>query len=321
MNKTNSLLAHPPQDIKPARPKLLIYGPPGVGKTWFATAFPAVYFVDTEGGATRPHYAARLRDGNGAYMGPEESANDLRVITDQVKLLATTTHPYKTIVVDSITKPFMTAVSQEAERLGDKNVFGADKKPAISAMRRLVAQIQRLPMNVVFIAHEITEWGLDNNGVRTEIGKAPDVWQKLLYELDLTLLAQKRGNSRVAIVKKSRLEGFPEGECFPLDFAEFAHRYGKEIISDRVTPLAIAKPEVVAEIKRMITLLQISDEQVDRWLDRCNADCLEEITQQQSETLARELSKRLLDQMPKPIHEAVPVAQSTAEQPTRQKGK
>ncbi len=65
-------------------------------------------------------------------------------------------------------------------------------------------------MNVWFIAHEITEWGNDVKGNRTEIGKIADVWDKLIYELDLTVRVLKQGPDRVGIVTKSRLEGFPD---------------------------------------------------------------------------------------------------------------
>lgn len=120
-------------------------------------------------------------------MGPEDGANDFEVIISQIKALATEKHSFKTLVIDSITKPFLSAIASEGERLGDRNAFGADKKPAIQYMRRIISAVHRLDMNVIFVAHEKSEWGQDQSGQRVEIGKIPDTYDKLIYELDLAL--------------------------------------------------------------------------------------------------------------------------------------
>jgi hypothetical protein len=217
-----------PKTAEPSKPKVLIFGKPGVGKTWTAIDFPAVYYIDSEGGADLEHYTDKLVKAGGVYMGPADGANDFAVLIDQVKALATEKHTYRTLVIDSISKVFNTAVAIEADRLGDKNAFGADKKPAIAAMRQLVAWLQRLDMNVVLIAHEKVEWGQNNNGERVEVGQTFDCWDKLEYELHLALRILKQGKSRKAFVRKSRLTGFPEGEMFAWEYDTFADRYGRE---------------------------------------------------------------------------------------------
>ena len=216
--KASKLKARAPEETKPGKSKILIYGPSGVGKTWFGLSFPRPYYFDTEQGADLKHYQKRLIEVGGRYMGPADGTLSFPTLIEQIQALATETHPFQTLVVDSITKLYQTCIAQEAERLGDKDAFGASKKPAIANMRRLVNWVSRLDMNVVFIAHETTEWGLVN-GNRSEIGKTPDVWDKLIYELHLTLAATKRGPERKATVRKSRLLGFPEGESFALDYA------------------------------------------------------------------------------------------------------
>ena len=109
-----------------------------------------------------------------------------------------------------ITKLFNTAVANEAERLGPKDAFGASKKPAVAFMRRLVAWINRLDMNVILISHQMDEWGVDSKGERVVIGQPFDCWNKLEYELDLAFKVTKQGNSRYGVVRKSRLMGFPD---------------------------------------------------------------------------------------------------------------
>lgn len=289
----SKLKAKDPKSVEPRKPQLVLYGASGVGKTWFSLAFPNVYYIDTEGGAERAHYMERLKASGGRYLGPEDGANDFDTIIEQVKALGTEKHSYKTLVIDSVTKPFLTAVSTEAERLGDKNAFGADKKPAIAFMRRLITAIHRLDMNVLFVAHEKSEWGMDASGARAELGKIPDTYEKLIYELDLALQVTKRGPSRNATVKKSRLVGFPEGESFALEYALFAERYGKDIIEKEVTPIALATSEQVAEIHRLVELLNISKETTDKWMEKAHAETFSEFNTEQAAKIIESLNSKL----------------------------
>lgn len=289
----SKLKAKDPLTVEPSKPKFTLYGPSGVGKTWFGLSFPNVYYIDTEGGAQRAHYMERLSKSGGKYMGPEDGALEFETVIEQFKALASEKHDFKTVEVDSISKLFNNAVATESERLGDKNAFGADKKPAIAYMRRLVAAASRLDMNVVFIAHEKAEWCVDSAGQRVEIGKVPDCWDKLIYELDLTLHAQKRGKSRVAIVRKSRLLGFPESESFDLEFDKFAERYGKDVIEKSATPIALAAPEQVTEINRLVELLKVDKETVDKWLEKASAENIAELNTNQAAKVIESLNKKL----------------------------
>lgn len=289
----SKLKAKDPKSAEPSKPKMVLFGPAGVGKTWFALAFPNVYYIAAEDGANRAHYTDRLKASGGVYLGTEDGALDFEVVIEQVKALASEKHKYKTLVIDSISKIFNEAVSKEAERLGEKNAFGADKKPAIAFMRRLVSAIARLDMNVLLIAHEKSEWGLAANGQREEIGKAPDCWEKLIYELDLAFQARKRGALREAVTKKSRLIGFPEGDAFKLDFADFSKRYGIDIIAKDATQISLADASQVAEINRLVDLLKIDPETVSKWLAKANAETFSEFSNEQASKVIESLAKKL----------------------------
>lgn len=290
---TTKLKAKSPLTVEPTKPKFVIYSASGVGKTWFGLSFPKVYYIDTEGGATRSHYMERLSKAGGQYLGVEDGSLDFEVVIGQLKALATEKHEFKTVVIDSITKLFNTAVANEAEKLGDKNAFGADKKPAIAYMRRLVAALARVDMNVILIAHERAEWGMDDKGQRVELGKVPDCWDKLIYELDLAFHCQKRGATRVATVKKSRLLGFPEGQSFPLEFSDFAERYGKEVIEKAAKQIDLAAPEQVSEITRLVELLKLEKDTTDKWLEKANAENFTEFNTEQAAKIITNLKSKI----------------------------
>ena len=282
----SNLRAKKPEEVKQGKAKGLIYARSGVGKTWFSLSFPKPYYIDTEGGADGVEYQKRLKAADGAYMGPEEGALDLKTIVDEIKALATEKHDYHTLVIDSITKVYQTCISNEAERLGDKDAFGASKKPAINLMRRLVNWCMKLDMNVWFVAHETTEWGIDpRTGQRSEIGKMPDTWEKLIYELDLGITAVRIGSQypATAIVKKSRLSGFPEGDSFPLEYSSFAERYGKDCIESDVVQLSLASEEQIKEIERLVDVLKVPAEESEKVLTKAGADEWKDLNKDQAE--------------------------------------
>lgn len=288
----SKLKAKQPALTQPGHTKGMIYAASGVGKTWFALSFPTPYYIDTEGGADLRHYQERLKQANGVYLGPSEGTLNFEFVLDQIQALATEKHQYKTLVIDSITKLYHSEIANKAESLGDKDVFGASKKPAIALMRRLVNWVDRLDMNVWFVAHETSEWGVDaKTGQRQEIGKIGDCWEKLIFELDLTLQALKQGPKRIAVVKKSRLLGFPEGERFELDYNEFATRYGKDFIEAEAKPIVLATPEQVTEIERLLSIVRIEPTVIEKWKTAASAETFAEFTEGQAAGVITHLNK------------------------------
>lgn len=289
----SKLKAKDPSLTSPGKIKMMVFSKSGIGKTWLSMDFPRPYYIDCEGGARLGHYQEKLKKANGGYLSVEDGANDFQTVLEQIQALATEKHAYQTLAIP-ITKLYQSAIASEAERLGDKDAFGASKKPAIHNMRRLVNWIQRLDMNVLFEAHETTEWGINpKSGNREEIGNQPDIWDKLIYELDLTLRLEKRGTSRVAVIRKSRLTGFPEGESFSLDYAEFGKRYGKDFIESTVAQITLAEPAQVSEIKRLLELVNVDSKDVAKILSKANAETWSELTKDQADGTIAWLKKKV----------------------------
>lgn len=283
-----------PELVEPGKTKAMIFGASGVGKTFFTLTFPRPFYIDCEGGADLKHYQERLKAAKGVYLGPEDGSLDFATVLEQMQALATEKHDYKTLIVDSITKIYQTAIANEAERLGEKDAFGASKKPAIAWMRRLVNWTMKLDMNVWFVAHEVAEWGIDpKSGQRTEVGRAPDVWDKLIYELDLTLQAVKKGPARIAIVRKSRLTGFQDADQFELDYTTFGGRYGKDFIEAPTKQITLATPAQVSEIKRLLEVVKVTEAEIEKVMTKAGAEKWEEFSDDQADKTIKWLGKKI----------------------------
>src|SRR5688500_20205246 len=92
------LKAKDPTTTEPSKPKMVIYGPSGVGKTWFAMSFPAVYYIACEPGNDRQHYMNRLKAAGGKYLGHEDGSLDVAVVIAQVTTLATDAQTFEPVV-------------------------------------------------------------------------------------------------------------------------------------------------------------------------------------------------------------------------------
>ena len=125
---TATLRAKKPELVEASKPKFLISGKSGVGKTMFALSFPKVYYIDTEGGAVRAQYKEKLIASGGAYLGKEEGSQDFQVVIDEIKTLATTKHDFNTLVIDSFSFLYNLAAAKAEEKSGSD--FGKDKKEA-----------------------------------------------------------------------------------------------------------------------------------------------------------------------------------------------
>jgi hypothetical protein len=280
--------------VEPSKPKILIYGKPGVGKTFNSLDFPSCYFIDTEGGASGSHYTDKLKAAGGVYFGPDEGSMSFSEILSEIKTLATEKHPYKTLIIDSISKIFNVELANEADRLGDKDQFGASKKKPVGYMRQLVSWLTRLDMNVILIAHEKPEWGLDSKGNRVEVGNTFDCWDKLEYELDLALNINKAGPKRTARVRKSRLLQFPDGSSFDWSYADFAAKYGKEVIERDGKQIILATEAQLAEVNSLVSTIKLPDGQIEAWLKKANVEEFKDMDSDKLDSLIKHIRSTYL---------------------------
>ena len=288
-----ALKAKAPEEVKPTKPKMLISGESGVGKTFFSLDFPMPYLFDTEGGATREQYQAKLKKSGGVYFGKEEGSQDFASVIKETKELCTTKHPYKTAIYDSFTYLYMLeAAIAELDKGSD---FGRDKKMANIPTRQLMSQLEKLDMNIILICHSKDKWerktvaGKEN---LINVGSTFDGYDKLEYILDLWIEIQKGG--KTFIVRKSRIDSLRQGDSFPLSYDKFAELYGKTVIESESVPMVLATPEQVARLVTLVEGLKVDKDTQDKWLSKCGVETFADMSSEQIQSLITHCEKLIM---------------------------
>ena len=257
-----------PESIK-KRLKALFYGSAGVGKTTAAISFPKVYLIDTEKGAENDQYTNILQRSGGVVF----QTSDFDELMKEVKSLLTEKHEYKTLVIDPLTTLYNDLLDKSALKNGTD--FGKHYSEANKKIKHLLNLLLRLDMNVIITSHAKNEYG-QNMSV---LGQTFDCYKKLDYLFDLVFEIQKRGKERIGIVKKSRIETFPDCEQFPFSYAEIAKRYGKDVLERDAVAEKLASKEQVEHLKYLVDLFKEPIDIVQKWLDKANAESFDEMNE------------------------------------------
>jgi hypothetical protein len=268
-----ALRAVQPETIE-KRLKALFYGNSGVGKTTAAINFPKPYLIDTEKGSTNDQYVKVLKEKGGVVF----HTSDFDELMKEVKSLLTVKHDYKTLIIDPLTTLYNDLLDKSAKsRINDKDpdgtAFGGHYGLANKKIKHLLNLLLRLDMNVIITSHAKNEYGSN----LTVIGATFDCYKKLDYLFDLVFEIQKRGKERIGIIKKSRIETFPDSETFPFSYDEIATRYGKEVLERTAISEQLATTTQIEELNRLIELMKVPQEVWQKWLDKANSDTWDEM--------------------------------------------
>jgi len=261
-----ALRAKKPEAIE-KRLKALFYGSAGVGKTTAAIQFPKPYLIDTEKGAENDQYIKILQKSGGVVF----QTTDFDELMNEVKALLTEKHEYKTLIIDPLTTLYNDLLDKSALKNGTE--FGRHYADANKKINHLINFLLRLDMNVIITSHAKAVYG-DNMSV---LGNTFDCYKKLDYLFDLVFEIQKRGKHRVGLIKKSRIEAFPDTETFDFSYKEVAERYGKAILERDAVAQELATGEQLKEIVRLIDLIKVPEETYRKWLDKAGSERWEEM--------------------------------------------
>lgn len=283
-----ALKAKQPEAVQISKPKFLISGESGVGKTFFALDFPRPYLIDVEAGATRPQYQEKLKKVGGVYFGKEEGSQDFTSIIEEVKQLVTEKHDFKTLIIDSFSYLYMIEAAIAEQDVGSD--FGRDKKAAQKPTKQLIKWLEKLDMTVILVCHSKGKWARKGKEIYQD-GTTFDGWDKMEYLLDLWIEILKGG--KTFMIRKSRIESLPQNSSMPLSYKNFADVYGKDIMEAEVKPADLATKAQVAEVVSLSEMFNVEESQVTAWFKKADVDSWDEMTKTQIQVFIDAIRKKM----------------------------
>lgn len=289
-----ALRAKPPEASQ-KRLKMLVYGPPGVGKTIAALAFQNAYIIDTEKGTD--FYADSINKSGSVVF----QSNNSDEIKEELKTLLTTKHPYRVLLIDPITQVY-NACQEKWTRIFEKHArtekeatlqdFGPRYWGRVkSEMKAIDRLMMSLDMSVIITSHQKDIYG---PGMQ-KIGVGPDAMKGSEYLFDYVFELKNIDGKRVAVTIKERSEigqnKFPPE--FEWNYEAFRKFYGAEILEKDSTPVKLAAPEQVAKTLKLLEVVNVSQDEREKWLTKAEVDSFDDMTSDQIGKVIAFLEKKL----------------------------
>lgn len=277
---SNQLRGKLPSKVE-KRLKAMFYGVAGCGKTTCALQFPKPYYIDTERGAEHAQYVEALEKSGGALY----QSNNFEEVRHEVRTLSIVKHPYKTLVIDSITVLYEDIVEQEAAKIATgKNGYNRDYVAANKRMKSFINLCLTLDMNVIFIARSKEKYEGSGDSLKV-IGQTFSTYKDSDYTFDIVLQVKKVGKSITSTVIKTRIKNFNEGDVFDFNYANISEKYGRSILEKDSVPANIVNKETLESLESLILEKGMSE----KWVNNCKASKgvskMSEFTQEDAVTL------------------------------------
>ena len=277
------------------RLKMFVFGPAGVGKTTAAIMFPQTYIIDCEKG-TENYTSSIIKSKSVVFK-----SNNPDEIKQELKSLLTEKHEFKTVLLDPITQIY-NAIQEKWTRIFEKHAktekeaevqdFGMRYWAKVKGdYKSIIRMLLSLDMNVICTSHQKDIYG---NGM-TKIGVGPDSMRGDDYAFDLVFQLENINGKRMAKTIKERSEigknKFPES--FEWSYANFSKFYGAEVLQRDSVPVLLASPDQVSEIKRLLDVVKIDSEEINKWFTKADVDSFDEMTSDQISKCIDYVSKKL----------------------------
>ena len=213
-----SILANAKAEV-PNTPLIITFlGAPGSGKTSTACTFPNVFLIRTQGESV-PRDLAKYGIEAPASLGITETEAKL---IEQLSALLRDDHPYKTLVIDSVTgleAMFISEViaadpkAQNIQQAAGGYGAGRDTVAAKHARVRKAAEMLRTKkgMNVIFLAHtDITRMELPDQEAYTQYTLQLHAKSQMPYVAEVDIVGQIKQPSALVGEGRKRAVGMDE---------------------------------------------------------------------------------------------------------------
>jgi hypothetical protein len=215
----------------------------------------------------------------GVYMGQAQGSQSFATVIEEVRWLQTNKHDYKTFVLDSLSYITNLGFDMEEARMVDKNekiMFANNRKPTMRQVRRFFSLLNNLDMTKIIICHSKDRWVGEGDDRKRE-GVTFDGWDKLEYMLDLWCESRRIGKEAAMTVRATRFKQFPLGFEVPMSYQAFAKFYGENTMDKAAVSIVLVTAEQIAEIKRLVEMLKISEDEVDKELTKSKVTEIEDL--------------------------------------------
>ena len=125
------------------------------------------------------------------------------------------------------------------------------------------------------------------------MGSIYDCYKKLDYLFDLVIEIQKLGKTRTGVVRKTRIATFDEYEEFEFSYDAIAAKYNRDILEKESVSEILATPEQLKEIKRLIALLKVPEDAIEKWCAKANCTQLEDMNSEHIEKCIANLQEKI----------------------------
>ncbi len=272
------------------RLKLFLWGDSGVGKTTLALQFPKPVVIDMEGGAD--------------LYGDDFKFDVLKAVTadqvaDAVDWLRENSHDYRTLILDPVTVYWdalqrkwsdiflLRNRSSKGYRFEFYDLQPKDWMTLKSEFKELIRKLIALDMNVILTARQKTQY--KEGSFMVAMGETFDGEKTLPYLFDtiVRLFVDEKGR-HMGTCLKDRSNKLPK-EPFEAKYPAFESLFGKQTLTRKSKPVALATSEQKAKIESYIEQVGMAADQVAERLSAYGAENIDQLTAQNAEIILQKL--------------------------------
>jgi len=161
-----------------------------------------------------------------------------------------------------------------------------------SEYKSFLRMLMQVDMNLIMTSHQKDIYGPNMQ----KVGIGPDSMKGDSYVFDYVFHLSVIDGKAVAVTEKQRSEPL-EPQKFPAEFewsyANFLKFYGTDVIEREAVAVPMATPEQVAEIKSLLDVVRVNDEDIAKLFTKHDVDEWSELTGEVIQKYIDSLKKKI----------------------------